>query len=282
MLFTSVTGVAQSQKDKFKEWGDIELTRLSGVEVGPATIKHQLTLKDWDKPYMWYAELNEMQYYSVPEQQAHPNFLTAGSDWGDDQMKYFMNFTSQGGGYYRQSILIIDDYLYIIDEQKDHTWKVEDMYTKESFKGVKGMLALEKKRKELAKIDHDKIVNDYINEQKKTLEEKTPAYKAANKEYYERFALEKGWANDDIKKGYEILYEQRVTNAVRIQNNTAGTVYIGFNGAGTVPDDEIEPGDEATIQCNLSDIWLLTGEHGDPVKFLFKPSEWCGKKFIIE
>ena len=108
------------------------------------------------------------------------------------------------------------------------------------------------------------------------------SYKAANRDYYDRFSLEKGWANQDIKDGYEELHRQRVTEAVRIQNNRSYTIYIGFNGPGSVPDDEIEPGDEATIQCNLSDIWLLSGENGSATTRLFTPSEWCGQKFIVE
>ena len=162
--------------------------------------------------------------------------MTIGSDWGDDKMKYFLNFTSHGGGYYRTSILIIDDLLYRIEEQEDHSWKAIDIYTKESYKGVKGMLQLEKKRKALAEIDHDKVVNDYLNKEKETLAAKTPAYKAEHKAYFERFKLEKSWANQDIQDGYAELHRQRVTEAVRIQNNKSYTVYIGFNGAGTVPD----------------------------------------------
>ena len=282
LLLTTFTLQAQNQREKFKEWGNVELTELTGVEVGPATVKYQLTLNNWEDPYMWNAEFNNRKFYAVPEQQAHPTFLTNGTDWGDEEMKYFLNFTSQGGGYYNKSILIIGDLLYFIEELQDHSWKVEEIYTKEAFKGVKGMLKLDKKRKELAKIDHDKIVNDYLKKEKEVLDTKTPAYKEKHKDYFERFKLEKGWANSDIEKSYEILHDQRVKNVVRIKNNKSTTVYIGFKGAGSVPNDEIKPGSEVTVECNLADIWLLTGENGTPVKVLFTPSEWCGKKFMIE
>jgi hypothetical protein len=273
---------AQSQKEKFKEWGDIEITELSGIEVGPATIKRQLSLKDWEDPYLWYIEFNNAKYYSTPEQQAHPNFLTIGNDWGNDSMLYFIDFRGQGGVYYNSSIVIIDDLLYCIKENEDHSWKVEDIFSRESFKGIKGMMKLEKKRKELAKIDHDKVVNDFMKKESETLASKSPAFKENHKEYFERFKLEKGWAEEEIKEGYEELYRQRVSQAVRIQNNKPYTVYIGFNGAGSVPDDEISPGDVATIQCNLADIWLLSGKNGSAKSFLLKPSEWCGNKYIIE
>ena len=64
------------------------------------------------------------------------------------------------------------------------------------------------------------------------------------------------------------------------------TAFLGFvNDRGSVPQGELKPGDEITLQCNLSDIYLYS--HGDKtyqrdaVRKLFTPSKWCGKKYVI-
>ncbi|WP_070138182.1 hypothetical protein [Crocinitomix algicola] len=285
MLSTSTALIAQDQKSKLKEWGDTELTCF-GNNCN-STENYKLSLHEIDDPYMWYAQISSQyrtaNYYAVPEQQPYPIFLTKGTDWGDDKMIYFLNFTSQGGNYYNKSILIIDDLLYVIEEEQNHSWKAHQIFSKDNYKGVKGMIAKEKKIKELAQIDHDKIVNDYINSQKEILSAKTPEYKAKNQEYYDRFKLEKGWANQDISDSYEILKEQRITNVVRVKNNKANTVFIGFDGPGSIPNSKLKPGDEITIECNLADIYLFLSNDSnrEPVKFLFTPEDWCGKQYII-
>lgn len=288
MVFSCMTMVnAQSQKELFKKWGDTDLTCFGSNCNSDA--KYKMSLHDWDKPYMWYVTLGNQfkyqkaNYYSVPEQQAHPTFLTSGSSWGDDKMKYFMKFTSQGGNYYTTSVLIIGDLLYEIEELKDHTWKVNYIFTKGRYKALQ-IFKLEKKRKELAKIDHNKIVNDYLKKEKATLDAKTPAYKKANKAYFDRFSKEKGWANQDIKDSYKELYRQRVGEAVRIVNNRRNTVFIGFKGRGSIPNNELKPGAYTTIKCNLSDIYMFFSDdvNAKPIKRLFTPKDWCGKKYIIK
>lgn len=261
-------GAAQNQKDLFKQWENAELTHMNSS----GTFKYKMDLRNWDDPYMWSASIiseddepgSGSGYYAVPEQQAHPIFLTNGSDWGDDKMKYFLDFVSQGGNYYNSSIIIVNDLLYKITENKDHTWKVEHVYSKEKYKGLKGMVAKEKRVKELAEMDHDQIVNDYINAQKAILESKTPAYKKEHSAYYERFALEKSWANQDIKDGYDVLIQNEERrkqegenmNYVKLKNNSSESVWVGTSGSSN-QGTEIKPGSSSTWNCS-QDAYIQT------------------------
>ena len=192
--------------------GDSDLTCL-GNNCNSAA-KFKLSLNDWEDPYLRYVMITEKytnktyeeKFYVVPEQQAHPIFLTNGTSFGEDDMIYYLVFKNQSETRYNSSIMIIDDLMYYMKQKDDSSWEVYKIFTKGVRKMLKQTLYIAKKSKELAKIDHDKAVNDYIAQQQPKLA--TVTYQKDHKAYLDRFEQERQQAKDIIAKGREWFNRQ--------------------------------------------------------------------------
>lgn len=246
---------AQDQKTLLTQWGSIPLTCF-GNNCNTSA-KYKLTLNNWDDPYMWHATIgnqfkNQSQdFYAIPDQKPYPIFLTTGNDWGDDRMQYFKDFTVSGDRL-QNSILIVNGMLYEVEQQKDKSWKVKYIYTKEKYNILKRF----KKEKELAQIDHDKVVNDFIKAQQKELTAKTAAYKKQHAAYYQTFEKELGWVKQDLKEANayrsklaaEYAKNKGGCSRVTLVNSSSRTIYVATSGSNN-PGTEIKPGSKTTWSC---------------------------------
>ncbi len=289
LLLVSFSAFSQDQRTLFKEWGSGELTPIKffgdrGSEqltTAKNNVKHTLELYNQDKKYMWGVKLKKHFQSGVstwnflihPSQQAHPTYLMSSAMF-DKKFKYYMKFGNKGTD--GTKLIIVGDYMYELAYDLNDKWKLANLYVK----GKLGMMKFMKLAIKLNKLDHNKIVSDYLAKEEKELAAKTPAFKKNNSEYYITLMKEGGKADFDMKESQRIAYEARFGKAARAYNGTSRTIWVGHKtGGGT---QKLKPGETATFRCNVADVYQL-GPNGDKsgAKYLFKPKNLCGKKYTI-
>ncbi len=289
LLLSSISAIAQDQKALFKEWGSGEITPIKffgdrGSEqltTAKNNVKHTLELFNQDNKYMWGVKFKQhfnsgiktTDFIVHPTQQAHPTYLMSSAMF-DKNFKYYMKFGNKGTD--GTKLIIIGDYMYELKYDLNDKWKLENLYVK----GKLGMVKFMRLTLKLAKLDHNKIVSDYLAKEEKELAAKTPAFKENNAEYYTTLMKESGKADWDMKESQRIAWEARVGKAVRVYNGGSRIIWVGHKtGGGT---QKIKPGETATFTCNVTDVYEL-GPNGDKsgATYLFKPRNMCGKKYTI-
>lgn len=282
---------AQDQKTLFTQWGNTKLAKYKvlgdkgSVDFSkdqlPKYGSNSISIINQDDKYMWAVRFTEhfsskdrnSDFYIKPDQQAHPTFLMRGSVVLD-KLKYHRSFESYGSK--KNRLLIVGDYMYELKHlSKAKRWKIENLYLNRKVKLMEHFKLVKK----LKAMDHYKLVEDYLAKEAKVLAQKTPAFKKNNAEYYSALAGEDSKVNDRIKESRKILYEQRVGKVVRVVNQTGGTIWVGTKGGAA---HKVKNGDTYRFECNLADIYRY-GVNGDKsnAKFLFKPKNKCGKKYVI-